>query len=96
MDNQENSEEITFNDELDLHHFAPADTKYLVEFFINDAFLRGIQKVKIIHGKGRSVKKREIYSILSSHPHVLSFHNDDYNWGATIVHLSKDFIVFEK
>ncbi len=85
----EKSEEIEFNDELDLHHFSPKDTSLLVNYFLQDAHSRGLTRVKIIHGKGRSAKKREVRAILENNPIVGSFTDDGYNWGSTVVILAQ-------
>jgi len=50
---------------------------------------KGLTRVTIIHGKGRSVKKREVLRILEKDPRVLSFRDEGYNWGATKVILEK-------
>jgi hypothetical protein len=73
--------------EIDLHHFHPSDTKLIMEKFLDNALEKRYKTVKIIHGKGRSVKKKQIYDILKSHPSVIIFNNDSNNWGATIVTL---------
>jgi epoxyqueuosine reductase len=80
--------EINFGQEIDLHHFHPADTKLLVEKFLENAIKEQYSTVRIIHGKGKSVKKRYVYEILKSHPAVASYNDDSYNWGATIITLN--------
>lgn len=79
-------------DEIDLHHFHPSDTKKVVEFYLQKSIENKLKKVRIVHGKGKSKKKKEIYAILKSHPHVISFNDDSWNWGATIVHLKEESI----
>lgn len=74
-------------DEIDLHHFHPADTKKVVEHYLDKSVEKKFSKVRIIHGKGKSVKKKEIYKILEEHPRVISFSDDSWNWGATVIHL---------
>lgn len=86
--NTENSPEIEFGSELDLHAFSPADTKYLVEYFIRTSHEKGLQTVRIVHGKGKSAKKREVRLLLSANPLVESFSDDAWNWGATIATLA--------
>ena len=86
-DETENGGEIEFGDELDLHHFAPKDTAILVEYFLRDAHARGLSRVRIIHGKGRSVKKREVYALLDRSALVSSYGDDGHNWGSTVVFL---------
>ena len=90
MDSEnENGREIEFGDELDLHHFAPRDTAILVEYFLRDAHARGLTRVRIIHGKGKSVKKHEVYALLDRNALVSSYGDDGHNWGSTIVLLAK-------
>jgi len=79
--------EIPFTDTIDLHHFHPADTEILVNSFLDNAVEKKYPTVRIIHGKGKSVKKRDVYKILKSHPKVISFRDDSGNWGATLVDL---------
>jgi DNA-nicking Smr family endonuclease len=86
-ENIQESGEIEFSNEIDLHHFSPKDTRFLIEHIIGEACAHGIKEVKIIHGKGRSAKKREIYELLNTDPRVISWRDDGYNWGATIVTL---------
>lgn len=78
---------IEFSEELDLHHFHPKDVKAIVEEYLQYAAEKGYSKVKIIHGKGRSVIKSIVHSQLLKNEHVRSFHDDASNWGATIVYL---------
>lgn len=79
--------EILSGKEIDLHHFHPSDTATLVEIFLENAVNNKYKTVKIIHGKGRSAKKRQIHELLKSHPSVIIFHDDSSNWGSTIVTL---------
>jgi DNA-nicking Smr family endonuclease len=87
MDEVLSKDTIEFGDELDLHCFSPSDTAFLVDYFLRSSFDKGMHKVRIIHGKGKSVKKKEVLQILSSHPLVAEFSDDSFNWGATTVKL---------
>lgn len=84
--------EIVFTDTIDLHHFHPADTEVLLNHFLENAIKKNILNVRIIHGKGKSMKKKEVYRILKSHHNVSSFRDDSANWGATLVELMPDDI----
>jgi DNA-nicking Smr family endonuclease len=79
------NDDVELGDELDLHCFAPADTKHLVTYFIEQSFRKGLREIRIIHGKGKSVKKREVHLLLKNHSSVESFSDDRFNWGATVV-----------
>jgi epoxyqueuosine reductase len=88
-DPSEEVTEIIFGKEIDLHHFHPSDTKPIVEKFLENAAKEKYKTVKIIHGKGRSVKKKQIHEILKKHPSVISFNDESINWGATIITLTQ-------
>jgi len=87
MDKTPSEDTIEFGDELDLHCFSPSDTAFLVDYFLKSSLAKGLRDIRIIHGKGKSIKKKEVLQILSSHPLVETFGDDRYNWGATAVHL---------
>jgi DNA-nicking Smr family endonuclease len=87
MDTIQTDDALEFGDELDLHCFAPADTAFLVNYFLQSSSDKGLHTIRIIHGKGKSMKKKEVLKILSSHSLVKSFGNDRFNWGATTVQL---------
>lgn len=87
FDTDESTTEIHLGNEIDLHHFHPSDTKTIIIMFLENAIEENFKTLKIIHGKGRSVKKKQIHEILKNHPSVLSFHDDSSNWGSTIITL---------
>ncbi len=75
---------------LDLHLFAPADTREVVLEYIDVCLEKGLLSLRIVHGKGVGVKRRIVQSILDDHPNVLSFRHEGGSggsWGATVVDL---------
>jgi predicted adenine nucleotide alpha hydrolase (AANH) superfamily ATPase len=84
---EDDETELLLTDEIDLHHFHPSDTRSLIEIFLDNAVREKYNTVRIIHGKGKSFKKKRIYEILKTHPSVIAFHDDSYNWGATLITL---------
>lgn len=78
----------TFKPEIDLHYTLPSDTKKLVNAFIEEAVKRGIEKVRIIHGKGKSERKYQVYRYLEQNPLVYGYDDDGGSWGATVVELN--------
>jgi DNA mismatch repair protein MutS2 len=76
---------IDFGYECDLHFFEPRETAAVIEEFIRQAVDKGLPRIRLVHGKGRSAKKREAHAMLRSHPDVREFRDDGPNWGATII-----------
>ena len=76
---------IDFGYECDLHFFEPRETAAVLGEFIRQAVENGRSRIRLVHGKGRSAKKREAHDILRAHPDVAGFGDDGANWGATII-----------
>lgn len=78
---------IPLTDELDLHTFHPKETKSLVEEYIIECVRLRFRRIRIIHGKGKSVQKHIVSKALEKNPHVESFSDappGSGGWGATI------------
>jgi DNA-nicking Smr family endonuclease len=82
---EEEISRIELKDELDLHHFNPRDAKGLIGDFIENAKSLGLERLRIVHGRGRSVMKSIVLEELKKNTDVISFQDDSTNWGATIV-----------
>ncbi|HKS36378.1 MAG TPA: Smr/MutS family protein [Verrucomicrobiae bacterium] len=83
--------ELPIEGVLDLHTFRPQDVKPVVTGYLAECRARGILQVRIIHGRGIGQLRQTVHSLLSRHPHVISFAQagEAYGgWGATIVRLS--------
>ncbi len=81
---------ITVTDTLDLHGFFPEQIAEIVDAFIQNALELRLQKLRIIHGKGKSRLKFEVTQTLKANPHVVAFHDappDSGGWGATVVEI---------
>ena len=75
---------------LDLHHFSAGETKEVVEEYIRAALEKKIYAIRIVHGKGKGVKRRIVESLLNKHPDVERFYQESGSggsWGATVVNL---------
>ncbi len=67
------------------------DASLKLDRFLNDAFLDGRMRVKVIHGKGNGILRRMVTEKLAVHPLVLSFRLAGYgegDGGVTIVELA--------
>lgn len=75
---------------LDLHMFAPEDTKEAVEEYLRVCLEKNILTIRIVHGKGIGVKREIVHSVLKNHPNVARYRHEGGSgggWGATVVTL---------
>lgn len=75
--------------ELDLHGETREIARILIEEFIRDSIKMGEEKVKIIHGIGTGVLKKEVQKVLRNNKNVEKSYIDFFNIGQTIVVLRK-------
>lgn len=75
--------------ELDLHGETREIARILIEEFIRDSIKIGEEKVKIIHGIGTGVLKKEVQKVLKNNKNVEKSYIDFFNIGQTIVVLKK-------
>jgi len=77
--------QIPIESEIDLHAFAPADIRSVVEEYITAAAAAGLREVRLIHGRGRGVQRGIVQAALERHPRVAEFWDDTASHlGATI------------
>ncbi len=91
MDDEEPLE-IPITSVFDLHTIRPCDLKPAVEAYLEEARLRGLTALRLIHGRGIGVQREMVRSILSRTPYVTDFRDapaEAGGWGATIVTLSE-------
>lgn len=82
--------ELPIDGVLDLHTFPPRQVKDLVLDYLALCRERGILEVRVVHGKGRSVLRQTVQSLLAKHPDVVTFAEANVaygGWGATMVRL---------
>ena len=84
--------QIPIEDVLDLHTFRPQDIADLLENYFDECIKAGISSVRVIHGKGKGIQKRQVHKILQKNPQVKSFKDappEAGGWGATLVELMR-------
>ena len=72
---------MPIEDTLDLHAFAPRDVQSVVEEYVTAAHDAGFREVRLIHGRGKGVRRGLVQQALERHPLVVEF------WDATETHL---------
>ena len=83
--------QIPIEDVLDLHTFRPQDISDLLENYFDECLKAGIFSVRVIHGKGKGIQKRQVHRILQKNLRVKSFKDapaEAGGWGATLVELN--------
>ena len=77
--------EVPIGPELDLHSFAPRDIPSVVEEYVVEAVAKGLERVRLVHGRGRGVQRGIVQATLEKHPLVAEFWDDiSSHLGATI------------
>jgi DNA mismatch repair protein MutS2 len=81
---------IPVSREIDLRGKLGDEAIALVEKFLEDAYVAGLQRVDIIHGKGTGALRRKVSEYLKEHPYVRLFRLGNWNEGGagvTVVEL---------
>ena len=83
---------IPITGELDLHTFQPRETARVLDAYIEACMDKGIDTIRIIHGKGTGTLRETVHAHLRRHPQVASFRLGNETsgaWGATLARLRK-------
>ena len=74
---------------LDLHAFRPGEVSALVADYLDECRARGVQDVRIIHGKGTGTLRRIVHAALDRRSDIERYGlaGDGSGWGATLVRL---------
>ena len=84
----EDGTRIPIEDSFDLHSFLPRDVANALSDYLDEAFDRGWREVRIIHGKGKGVRRAEVRRLLAQNPRVVEFFDAPPGrgeFGATVV-----------
>ncbi len=84
--------EITPSLELDLRGLTFDEAQPVLDKYLDDVYLAGLDSVTIIHGKGTGALKTKIHQHLKGHSRVKSFRLgnwDEGSYGVTIVEMMK-------
>jgi DNA mismatch repair protein MutS2 len=76
--------------ELDLRGLTGDEALPMIDKFLDDAILSGLNRVDIVHGKGTGALRKKVTEFLSTHPRVRSFRLGEWNEGGmgnTVVEL---------
>lgn len=81
---------VTLRSEIDLRGKLVEEALEILDKYLDDAVLTGIDQVSIIHGKGTGALRAGIHQFLKKHPHVSAFRLGEFgegDSGVTIVEL---------
>jgi DNA mismatch repair protein MutS2 len=87
-----NFDEENFRAELNIVGRRTDEAEDLVDKFLDEAYLSGYARIRIIHGIGTGALKTAVHSFLKNHPHVARYTLADQNQGgngATVVELKQ-------
>ena len=80
---------VSIGAELDLHSFRPKDIPSVVDEYLTAAHVKGLRRVRIVHGRGTGVQRGIVQNVLEHHALVAAFDDDrESHLGATLVDLT--------
>lgn len=79
---------VPIEDSFDLHSFLPRDVVGALSDYLEEAVKQGWHEVRVIHGKGKGVRRAEVRQLLAQDPRVAEFFDappERGGSGATVV-----------
>jgi DNA mismatch repair protein MutS2 len=74
---------VDSKNEIDVRGMRVDEVQEAIEHFLDSAFLGGLRRVDIIHGKGTGALRKRVTELLKTHPQVRSFRMGEWNEGGT-------------
>ena len=77
--------------QLDLRGYTTEDARQRLDQYLNDAYMEGLQNVRVVHGKGTGAVRQAVRELLADHPLVRSHETAEQREGgegATVVRLA--------
>lgn len=75
------SRKLNFHQDLDVRGMRGDEALNAVTYFIDDAILVGMPRVRILHGKGNGILRQLIRQYLATVPNVTSFRDEHVQFG---------------
>jgi len=78
-------------DEVHLRHLTVDEALLQLDKYLNDAFMAGLYRIRVVHGKGTGTLRHVVREQLAKHPLVNSYRPSGYGEGGsgvTIVELA--------
>lgn len=79
----------TISREIDIRGLNNEEAEYVLEKYIDDAILAGMESISVIHGKGTGALRKGVRTFLSSHPRVKGVTIGEINQGGNGVSVVK-------
>jgi DNA-nicking Smr family endonuclease len=78
---------LPIEDSIDLHPFHPGEVREVVRGYLDEAWERGFEEVRIVHGRGIGQQREAVRRLLERDPRIASFADAGPargGWGATV------------
>src|SRR2546428_8845105 len=82
---------VSVPNSLSLRGMNVDDAISILDKYLDEAFVAGLHRVTIVHGKGTGALRKAVHGFLKSHPHVKSYRlgeEGEGDTGATVVELN--------
>jgi dsDNA-specific endonuclease/ATPase MutS2 len=80
---------LPIEDSIDLHPFHPREIRDVVRGYLDEAWERGFEEVRIIHGRGVGQQRHAVRRLLERDARIARYADagaERGGWGATVAH----------